>query len=111
MIKQNQVTELSNKFNFNLHVEMPLFLEEINFCFNDFLIDSSMTLQSRMLPIIFILEKSDYLALMNIIFSNLSHNDEKDKYFIHNNRKIEKKEKTIEKKEENSCIIKAFTYF
>ena len=81
--KNEIIHKLSYPFDFKMCVEMPQFLDEYKFCFNKSIIDNSLIIKSKILPIIMMLEKVDYLFLMKVLYSTITYDDLLDKIFIH----------------------------
>ena len=80
----NQIIEISNNFNLNLQVEIPLFNEEYKNCIEDNVqIDNSIKILIKIFPASLIIEKEDINLLFKIIYCNILFDDLLDDLFYY----------------------------
>ncbi|CAK86161.1 unnamed protein product (macronuclear) [Paramecium tetraurelia] len=80
---ENGVNQVSSLFEFNLSFERVLYYFEIKDLYDNVEMDRSIKIRSCMSPMILKLYRKEYLEICKMIFHNFTHDDFKDKLYIH----------------------------
>jgi len=70
-------------FNFNVEVEMPLFVNEYQFVFeNNLVLDKTMKIKCYVSHIVILMTNEDYNFIMRVLFHNITFDDGCDRFMI-----------------------------
>ncbi|EAR98864.2 PH domain protein (macronuclear) [Tetrahymena thermophila SB210] len=119
VIKGDQVTEITQKFNLNVSVNLANYFYQYKYIYgNDIKIDTTIKVYNHISPIIFRISNENYNLIMKCVMHNIAYDDGCDRFLVNDWERNQKPQAVLEKmikKQEDSKLKRtmnlAYQYF
>ncbi|KAL4505260.1 hypothetical protein ABPG72_016327 [Tetrahymena utriculariae] len=108
VIKGDQVTEITQKFNLNVSVNLANYFYQYKYIYGDDIkIDTTVRVYNHISPIIFVISNENYNLIMKCVMHNIAYDDGCDRFLVNDWERNQKPQTMLEKmikKEEESRL-------